>query len=161
RSKTPDESVLPRADEGRPTWTPFQHRRATEPELRAWFGNGARRNCGIVLGDASGGLLAIESDSADAEAWCAANLPSTPMMTRSPRGVHRFYLKPITMDAVPAHIEAGPLKIEIKREGQYLVAPDSVHPSGHVYQEIGEWPATLDSVPFLSPALLGNSDQRK
>src|SRR5688500_14489336 len=85
--KRPDASLLPG---GR--WERYQTCRPTEADLEAWFGNCIPRNAGLVLGSASGDVLVVESDTPEAEAWCAANLPPTPMMTRSARGYHRMYL---------------------------------------------------------------------
>src|SRR3989442_5884769 len=51
------------------------------------------------------------------------------MMTRSARGFHRYYLRPTAIPEIPALIKPPDgLKIEIKRDGQYVVGPGSVHP---------------------------------
>ena len=129
-------------------WERYQTTRATEDDLRTWFGNGVDRNAGIVLGKVSG-LVVLETDSAEAEAWCAAHLLPTPMMTRSARGKHRFYRMPAGDVEIPATVMLGGHEVEVKRDGQYVVAPGSTHPSGHVYAEVEPWPASLDAVPVL------------
>ena len=140
-AKTPDWSVLPDRK-----WEPYQTTRSTDAEVRAWFGNGVCRNAGIVLGAVSGGLAVIEGDTPEAEAWCAANLPPTPIATRSARGTHRYYHVALG-DEVPSEFWIGPVRIEVKHEGQYVLAPGSVHPTGHVYAEVEPWPDTLEGVP--------------
>jgi putative DNA primase/helicase len=139
------------------SWKPYQTERPTDADIRKWFGNGARHNVGIVLGRVSS-VVVIESDSPAAEAWCAAHLPQTPMMTRSARGLHRYYRRPLGVPDIPAHITtADGVKIEIKRDGQYVVGPGSVHPGnpalgippGHIYAEVEPWPASLGALPVL------------
>ena len=139
--KKPDASVLPNGE-----WRQFQDRHPTHAELKTWFGNGVQRNAAVVCGPSR--VVVVESDTPEAEAWVAANLPSTPMATRSGRGIHRYYQMPASWPAdetLPRTI--GPLNVEVKSGDQYVVLPGSVHPSGHVYAEIEPWPSTLEAVP--------------
>jgi Primase C terminal 1 (PriCT-1)/Bifunctional DNA primase/polymerase, N-terminal len=99
------------------------------------------------------GVIVIETDSSEAEAWAQANLSYTPMMTGSARGRHRYYRRP-GHAPLPAAFTVNTLTIEIKRDGQYVVAPGSVHPSGHVYTEVEPWPESLEAVPEFSPVKL-------
>src|SRR5947209_17812600 len=127
-SKRPDADVLPKDENGEATWTPYKTERATETEIRRWFNNGVNRNVGIVTGKVST-VVVVESDTPEAEAWCEEHLPPTPMMTRSARGRHRFYHRPMALPEIPASIKTpNGLTIEIKRDGQYVVGPGSVHP---------------------------------
>jgi putative DNA primase/helicase len=133
-------------------WTPFQSTRCTDADLVGWFGNGTSSNAGVVLGPVSG-VVVIESDNQKAEAWCKVNLASTSMMTCSARGFHRYYRLPTALrgdsSSLPASIHADGFEIELKRDGQYVMAPGSVHPSGHIYAMVEEWPSSLDDVPTL------------
>jgi len=136
------------------SWEQFQTTRPTEDDLRVWFGNGELRNIGIVLGRVSG-VAVIESDTPKAESWCKDNLDATPMQTRSARGVHRYYRRPPMAEVIPSKIRTtSGLEIEVKRDGQYVVGPGSVHPSGHIYTEIGTWPTTLNDLPLLPVDLM-------
>jgi len=87
------------------------------------------------------------------------------MKTRSARGEHWYYRRPTALSpgVLPATIKVSPeLKIEIKRDGQYVVLPGSVHPGkpeenvppGHVYAEIEPWPNTLTALPTLPLGLI-------
>jgi hypothetical protein len=144
-SKEPDSTLLP--DHG---WKKFQTQHPTADEVVAWFANGVRRNAGIPLGVVSK-VVVVETDSEEAETWAEARLPHTPMRTRSLRGVHRYYRLPSgpnsRADIPPTITVADGIKIEVKRGGQYVLAPGSVHPSGHVYFAPEPWPRTLDEVP--------------
>lgn len=155
-AKTPDWSVLPNGE-----WKPYQKRRPTEAELKAWFGNGVRRNAAVVLGKVSG-VVVIESDTPEAEAWCAANLPPTPMATRSGRGVHRYYRIPTGVWAdEPLPKKIGPHNVEVKGHDQLATLPGSLHYSGHVYAEVEPWPDTLEAVPEFPWAEIARLDLGK
>ena len=147
-SKRPDTRLLPKDEEGRPTWKPFQSERAPEDTIREWFGGNEQQNIGVALGRVSG-VVVVDSDTSEAERWCAEHLPPTPMVTRTARGFHRYYQLPTSEGGpLPAFITVSDtLKIELRRDGQYVVGPGSVHPSGHVYTEVEPWPSTLDGVP--------------
>ncbi len=136
------------------SWAEYQTRRPTEAELMAWFGNGTPRNIGIVLGKISG-VVVVESDSPEAEAQCEKHLPRPRMMTRTARGLHRYFRRPGKFP-LPASISLKGVTVEIKRDGQYVVAPPSVHPSGHVYTEVEPWPGSLDALPEISPESLSS-----
>lgn len=142
-------------------WKPYQTTRTTDAELSKWFGNGANRNAGIPLGRVSG-VVVVDSDSPEVETWCAANLPATPMMTRTARGFHRYYRRP-DVDDLPAFIHTRDgLRIELRREGQYVVAPGSIHPGdaakgippGHRYSAVSEWPTSLNALPVFPTDVL-------
>ena len=149
-SKEPDFAALPNG------WKEYQRQRPSAADLPRLFGQRHDGNVGIPLGIVSN-VVVIETDSQDAEDWAAVNLPKTPMMTASRRGVHRYYRLPTGPNAtvdIPATIAVGNLKIEVKRGGQYVVAPRSVHPTGHVYYEVEPWPKTLAGVPEFPVAVV-------
>ena len=84
-----------------------------------------------------------------------ANLPHTCMKARTARGEHWIFRRPAGID-VPAEIHVSDtLTIEIRRQGQYLVAPGSVHPSGAVYEEIEPWPSDFNQIPYLPDIVCG------
>lgn len=144
------------------SWKRYQTTPPTPQEHLSWFGNGHKANAAIVCGSISG-IVVIDSDSPEAEAWCAANLPPTPMMTRTARGFHRYYRRPPALPEIPATIRVSDtLGIELKRDGQYVLSPGSFHPGdkeagippGVMYIEVAPWPTTLDEVPILPMDLI-------
>jgi hypothetical protein len=154
--KEPAYEVLP----GR-KWEHLQQTRPTEDQLLHWFGNGTRRNAGLIQRDTA----VIDGDTTEALEWMRVNLPSTPMKTKTARGEHWYYLRPLALPAgaIPAFFDVRPdLSIEVKRDGQYVVAPGSIHPGkpeqnippGHVYAEVEPWPLTLDALPTLPVGLI-------
>lgn len=180
KAKEPDGSVLPRNADGKPVWEPFQFTPPTADDYQRWFGNGVVRNAGILTGR---DVIVVESDRPEAEAWCAANLPPTPMATRSARGIHRYYRYPSeqlealarergteNLPEIPNELHPLPeIRIEVKRHGQYVVAPGSVHPGkpeegippGHVYTEIEPWPSSLDEVPEFPLSIVPRETKSK
>ena len=131
-------------------WKPYQDAYATDDELQHWFGNGRRRNIGIVCGP----VIVVDLDSAEAIRYADTHLPPTPMATRTARGEHRFFRDP--RDARirnKMRLRTGDpkIKIDIRARGGYVVAPPSVHASGAVYERIGPWPP-VDQLPVFDPA---------
>ena len=146
RSKQPATSYLPRRwDEVReksvPTWKPFQTERATREQIATWFGP---LNPALVTGSISG-VSVVDPDSPEALAWCE-RLPRTPFVVKTARGLH-FYFR--YAPGLPAFIYPDDtLRIEIKSDGRYVMAPGAIHPSGSVYEVVGgRLPANLDELP--------------
>jgi putative DNA primase/helicase len=137
-----------------PSWKAFQTARPTDDNLQAWFGNGRRRNIAIVTGAVSG-LVVVDCDSPEAIAWADRNLPPTPLGTRTAKGQHRGYRHPGVPVRNKARIRTDNLavKIDIRGDGGFVVAPGSLHQTGVMYERIGEWPS-LDELPVFDPSWL-------
>ena len=61
-NKKPFATLLPKDERGRPTWKPFQTRRATDKEIRKWWTDEPKALIGIVTGKISG-LAVIDVDT--------------------------------------------------------------------------------------------------
>lgn len=140
--------LKPKAKQPDGEWERWQTEAPSPEQLEAWFGEGSERNAAILCGHASD-VVCIDTDTAEAEVWATLNLPPTPMRTKTQRGRHHYYRRPWALSIIPAFIKVEGLSIEIRRDGQYCVAPGSVHPSGFVYEEEEPWPDTLEDVPPL------------
>lgn len=127
-----------------PSWREFQKRLPTEKELEAWFGNGDKYNIGILTGSISG-IAALDADSAEAVEWCEGNLPRTPTV-QTARGRH-YYFK--FRPGLKNSVNVNGLKLDVRGEGGYVVAPPSEHETGAVYAWVED--RDLDD---LSPAEL-------
>lgn len=110
------------------------------------------REYGVPLG-----LFAVaDSDTREAEAWNAANLPDTPFkVTTGPHhdgspglGRHRYYR--LVGDA-PHFIHRDQHTIEFKHRGQYVVGPGSERPDGVIYAA-DDWSWDIHDVPFFPVA---------
>jgi hypothetical protein len=135
-------------------WTPFQTTQPTDGQLQEWFGNSHRRNIGIVTGAISN-LVVIDCDSPEAVAWADRNLPSTPWRSRTSKGEHRGYRHPGIHIQNKVGITTGDraIKIDVRGDGGYAVAPGSEHQSGARYEWVGE-PPSMDALPVFDPAWL-------
>ncbi len=140
-------------------WKDYQTRRATEAEIRAWFA--APQNLGIVTGAISG-VVVIDGDSPEALRWLTRRLPYTPWQTRTSRGFHLFLRHPGVPVRNRARIETGEgrLAIDVRGDGGFVVGPGSIHASGHVYAEAGDWRAPIETLPIFDPAWLAVATPR-
>ena len=138
-------------------WKAYQARPATREELDGWFANGRPYNIGIVTGAVSH-IVVVDYDTPEAIVWADTHLPLTPMMTRTSRGQHCFYRHPGRRVRNRARIDTGDqrIQIDVRGDGGYVVAPGSVHETGHLYEMNGNWPDTLDDVPVFNPAWLAS-----
>lgn len=107
------------------SWEPYQHRLATEAEIRAWWTN-SDKGIAIVTGAISGDLLVLDCDPRHDGDLTLANMPrcttDCPTVKTGGGGSHFYYHTP--SKCVPA-IAQG---LDVKGEGGYVVAPPSIHP---------------------------------
>ncbi|MEW6110071.1 MAG: bifunctional DNA primase/polymerase [Nitrospirota bacterium] len=113
------------------SWKEFQVRHASEEELTSWFGNGSHNNIGIVTGVISG-IAVVDFDSVKAVEFAKShNFPPTPLV-KTGKGYHAYYRHSSGVrnfqkrDDLPG--------IDLRGDGGFIVAPPSVHASGHRYQ---------------------------
>lgn len=101
-------------------------------------------NYGVALGS----LAVVDSDSPEVEAWVQANVPDTPFKVRTGRGVHRYYRK---YGIAPHFIHRDGHTIEFRNDGEYVVGPGSIHPSGSIYLP-DAWHWRLEDIPVFNIA---------
>lgn len=134
------------------TWDPLKQRQPTDEELRLWF-TGPRRNLGIVTGWR--GLTVLDFDQRDiyrawmswaaAEGGRAAHIAAATYRVFSARGVHVYVMvdEPVESYKLPA--------IDIKARWGYVLAPPSMHPSGHQYYSHGASIARCERLAEILP----------
>ena len=113
------------------------------------------RNIGIVTGAVSN-LIVIDCDNSEAMAWADVHLPATPWRVRTARGEHRGYRHPGGLYPNTVRIETGDpeIKIDVRGDGGYVVAPGSQHRDGMMNEwAVGE-PSAVDALPVFDPAWL-------
>jgi hypothetical protein len=123
--------------------------RSKEPACRSWddytcFPAQAAqlKNYGVRLTNWFG---VADTDNAEAETWARIHLPATPFIVQTARGIHRYYR---IVGSVSPFIYRDGLKIEFRNQGQYVVGPGSVHPSGHIYTA-SDWSWVLTDLPIF------------
>ena len=122
-------------------WKPYQETRPTDAELVEWFSNGKKRNVGIVTGAISD-LVIVDGDSEQGLAWMHDHLPPTPMRTKTAKGEHWGYAHPGVSVKNKVRIQTGDpaIKVDVRADGGFVVAPGSLHKTGVVYTPVGTWP---------------------
>jgi hypothetical protein len=135
-------------------WRAYQTRLPTETEIRDWFG-AAPMNLAVITGAISG-VVVIDADEPEALRWLVRRLPYTPWQTQTARGFHLWYRYPDLRVPNRARIETqdGRLKIDVRGDGGFVIAPGSIHASGAAYLEAGDWSEPRDRVPVFWPSWL-------
>jgi len=108
----------------------------TDPkQIRAWWTKWPDANIGIATGAVSG-IVVIDIDGPGGLAMLKqleselGPLPSTPTV-KTARGWHRYFKSPASGPAIPCSAGDG---LDVRGDGGYVVAPPSLHASGHVYK---------------------------
>ena len=146
-------------------------------QIRQWWTTNPQSNIGIVC--TANQLAVIDIDGEAGIEWIRANqlpMPTTWIATTA-RGFHYYYRWPMGGARIKTCLIAP--KLEIRAAGAYVIAPPSIHPSGHTYRwnpkrcdwsALPELPpewvalqpqsqdkATPSNVTYLSPAAVGNT----
>jgi hypothetical protein len=109
-----------------PSWKQYQDAMPTEEEIRGWWVAMPDANVALVMGR---GAFAVDIDGPEGEqalATAGIDLSRAPR-SRTSRGYHVF----LAGQEIPDRIGLLP-KVDVRGVG-YVVAPPSVHESGHVY----------------------------
>lgn len=135
-------------------WRVYQTRLPTDRELVAWFST-ADQNIAVITGAISG-VVVVDADERAAVRWVVRHLPYTPMQVRTARGYHLFYRCPEVPVPNRARVETrdGQLKLDVRGDGGYVIAPGSLHASGAVYHCAGDWTAPRARMPTFWPGWL-------
>lgn len=118
----------------KPVGVAWHERRLAEAAVRTEFA--ARRNVGVLLGQASGGLADVDLDVPEAAAVAGMLLPATARFGRpSKPGSHLLYIAHGELSTTrfqgPDHTNL----LELRGDGAQTVFPPSTHPAG----ELIEW----------------------
>lgn len=106
-----------------------------EPRDEHWIGAPADANVGILTGAPSGGLVVLDFDTRDGPETVLGMTPDQlavlTIVVETSRGWHVYALEPGRASSTPRE------GLDVRGEGGMVVAPPSVHPSGHVYRFVG------------------------
>ena len=136
------------------SWKEYQKRLPTEAEVRNWFTTHPGLNLAIVTGAVSR-VVVVDADNPEAVTWLGSHHPS-PMRTKTSKGIHGFFLHP--GHEVRNGAKLIGMALDVRGDGGYVVAPGSVHPTGAVYEEEGDW-HDPDSLPTFQASWLGEKVQ--
>jgi hypothetical protein len=147
-------SVIPtRPGDKRPVvaWGDYQRRRPTRAELISWWRRWPTSGVALVCGHVSG-FVVVDFDPRNGEGLpaLAGRLPITPTAETGGGGQH-FYFRLVPDERIPKI--AGLLRgVDLQSSSSYVVAPPSLHASGHHYRwrpglALGEVP--LAPIPLI------------
>ena len=136
-------------------WEPYQDRRPMPEELDYWFPDGRAVGVGVVCGEASHNLAVLDFESKEAwDGWLARLAPhlkpllATCPVVRTPGGGRHVYCsieEGWVAGGVLARHANKDVKIEVRGQGNYVVAPGSpaaCHETGNLYDfEVEGWMA--------------------
>ena len=132
-------------------WEVYQERFATKEEITKWFTTNPDANIGIVTGEISN-LIVIDLDSEEAvkhaEEW--GGFPENTPKVKTDRGCH-IYIKHPCFEI--RNFAGKGLKIDIRADGNFVVAPPSIHGSGFQYEWV-EGRSITDIDPVVCPKWL-------
>ena len=157
RTKRPLNELLPRDENGKPTWKPFQLQIAEETVVSGWFDAGAqelrghrrrdlrrashpRLRCRAFLSRLEGRSRRIWPTGFPFSAPVAAVIKHSAIAQR--RGKTRNWPGPCETEETGRKIA-----IETRGEGGYAVVPPSLHPSGNHYQLLSGDLTNIPSIP--------------
>lgn len=147
--KRPLSAALPKGEDGKPTWQPFQTRQPTVDEVEAWCEAFPSMNLAIVTGAISGvSVVDLDGDAGKAsidelgDAW-----PST-LSAKSPHGAHHFFAHEPGIRNAARRLPG----VDVRGEGGYLLVYPSRLPDGAY-----AWLRRLPLAPF--PAALLDPDE--
>ena len=129
-------------------WEEFKTRRATVDEVTRWF-KGTDNNIAIVTGAISG-VAVVDCDSVASMEYARSKFPSH-QRTLTTKGEHLWFKHPGIQ--VRNSVNLHGIKLDIRGDGGYVVAPGSRHPDGMIYQRGGVWGPT-ESLPVFPQAIL-------
>jgi len=112
------------------SWKEYQARKPTDQEISEWFSRETSVNIGILCGAVSDNLAVIDFDNEEAyRKFFKPDIEKQTLVVKTAKGFH-VYLRSRRPVGCFKILE---LKIDVKGEGGYVVAPPSIHPSGCEY----------------------------
>jgi len=115
------------------SWKEFQEKKPTEEELHKWFDDG-NKNVAIVCGKISGGLVVVDFDDSSVLDFLIeggiSKFSEKTIVVKTSKGYHVYFRVP---ENLLKNLRFDNLKVDIKGEGGYVVAPPSIHKTGVRY----------------------------
>ena len=141
------------------SWRGFQDARPTEDQIRSWFAT--EQNIAVITGRVSD-VVVIDADSSGAVRWVTTNLPRTPWQTKTARGYHLWYRWPGVRVANRARVSTrdGRLALDVRGDGGYVIAPNSLHRTGAKYEFAGDWSVPREQLPRFWVGWLARPQRR-
>ena len=116
-----------------PSWKEWQAKIPSREQMEAWDAAYPGCNWAVVCGSVSS-LAVFDSDSPEAEEWRRAHVNESPVRVRTSHGWHWWFHYPEGgLGNANLRFRDG-VAADVKAEGGYVVAPQSIHPDGTLYE---------------------------
>jgi hypothetical protein len=112
--------------------------------IQAWAK--AHPDSNIAVHPGQSGVIVVDVDDMSQDGEVERLFGDTPIKVTTRRGIHRYYRAPDT--PVPGNLRAAGLNVDLKAGSAIVIAPPSIHESGHVYALQGDW-SDLRNLPPL------------
>lgn len=139
-------SLIPCRKDKRPAgqWREYTIRRPNPSELRLWFEEFTYPALGIICGQVSDNLVVVDLDGIPAIRKFATQFPDLcqstySVLTGSQEGIHLYFRVKKLSDNLNVRV-ADVGGFELRGNGQYVIAPPSLHPSGKRYLVYRDYP---------------------
>lgn len=116
-------------------WKKYQDEQPSLAEINLWTNKYKDYNVAVITGAVSG-IIVLDIDGQEGWDYLTQNgydLPITPRAQSSPGKAHIYFKHPNPEKGVRTRVNTE-LKIDVKGDGGYVVAPPSIHKLGHRYQ---------------------------
>lgn len=116
------------------SWLRYQTNMPEEEQVLLWQEKYPQANWGIVCGKISN-LLVLDLDTTNAIEYARKNFVKTPIAVRTAHGAHLYYqYEDSIADILRTKMsEYDKIGIHVRSDGNYVVAPGSIHESGARY----------------------------
>ena len=113
-------------------WEPYQRRKPTEEEVKKWFYDGKPHNLAIVCGRVSN-LVVLDFDDVKVyeKFFNTEKIERETIVVRTGGGKRHVYLR--SAESVPS-FKIPQIRLEVRSDGNIVIAPNSLHPNGHRYE---------------------------
>ena len=153
-------SVIPvKASSKRPyiKWKKYQKQYATPEEVERWWTLWPNANIAIVTGAISK-LVVVDADGPKGIQWIWENLPRTGVYVTTAHGMHAYYL--LVEGMTVSNAVRLTTEVDVRGDGGYVVAPPSIHQSGHQYAWHYEMDGWDNLAEYKAPATAHTAHQR-
>ena len=152
-------SIIPVSPKGKTPlvkWEEFQHRRASEDEVRNWLRQWPNLNIGVVTGAISN-CVVVDADGVEGIRSLDNLQLTSSLSSLTGNGKHLWYKHPGLAITNSVRAYAG---VDIRGDGGYIVAPPSVHENGKRYRFLGRGVVAAGLLPvFPSQTFVGTASQ--
>jgi hypothetical protein len=131
-------------------WKSWQTEWVPDETIEEWLRKGLFQNIGIICGKISGNLVVVEFDKRENyPKFFKRDIENETLVSESRRGFHVYLRSKLPLRS----FKIKQLDVEIRSEGNFVVAPPSIHPSGHVYRFVNPEVKTILEVTDIKEAI--------